>query len=394
MFNKSSVIAFIITFLTATAVFAQDGANVKPSVVTGDVTSIAEGKLSVTAQSGPMDVILTEKTIFKRVPAENPNLRSAVDSSLSEIKVGDRLLVTGFPAADNKSIPANTIYLMSKDDIAKKDAKQAGEWTTRGVSGRVSKVDPATGQITVSVRGLNQTTDVVITPKADAKVLRYAPNSIKFSEASPSTIDKVLVGDMLRALGDRSADGTSFAAEEIISGSFVTVVGTVKNVDVEAKMLVVTDLSNNKDVTISLSSPSMMKKFPEEMAQRMAAAQNGGAPGQGGPGQGAPANGGQGTPPAEGQAGPGGRRGGRGSIDEMLERFPSIAIADIKVGDKIAISSTKQPEGTPLSAIKLLAGVEPFITAQTAARGNGGRRGQGGQNTGFTIPGLDGMDMQ
>ena len=37
----------------------------------------------------------------------------------------------------------------------------------------------------------------------------------------------------------------------------------------------------------------------------------------------------------------GGRGGMRGDINEMFERLPVITVADLKVGDMIAVSSTK-----------------------------------------------------
>ena len=93
-----------------------------------------------------------------------------------------------------------------------------------------------------------------------------------------------------------------------------------------------------------------------------------------------------------GQPGAGGPGGGpRGGIDDMLERFPAITVADLKVGDMIAVSSTKTASADHITAIKLLAGVEPFIRmAQMSAARNQGR-GQGTQS--LNIPGLDGFDM-
>lgn len=90
--------------------------------------------------------------------------------------------------------------------------------------------------------------------------------------------------------------------------------------------------------------------------------------------------------------GRGGMRGGQGGIDDMLERFPNITVADLKVGDSIAVSSTKTDNPDRITAIKLLAGVEPFLKSAQAAGGQtGGQRG--GQSGGFTIPGLDGGDI-
>jgi hypothetical protein len=81
-----------------------------------------------------------------------------------------------------------------------------------------------------------------------------------------------------------------------------------------------------------------------------------------------------------------------GSIDDMLDRFPNITVADLKVGDMIAASSTKGADSDRVTAIKLLSGVEPFLKAPQAAgaRQNGGQRGQ---DSGFTIPGLDGIGL-
>jgi hypothetical protein len=83
----------------------------------------------------------------------------------------------------------------------------------------------------------------------------------------------------------------------------------------------------------------------------------------------------------------GGPRGG--GIDEMLERFPTITAADLKAGDMIAVSSTKNGVLDKISAIKLLAGVEPFIRAAQASS----QQGRGGQQGSFNIPGLDGFDF-
>lgn len=208
---------------------------------------------------------------------------------------------------------------------------------------------------------------------------------------------------MVRALGDKSSDGASFAAEEVVSGAFQTTAGTVKSVDVEKNEIVVADLQTKKDVTIALGGASMLKKFPAEMAERLAGAQGGANGGNGGgmrpPGQGQagpPNRSWEGNRPQGGEPGqaPNGRgfNGRGGGIDEMLERFPNITAADIKVGDMVAISSSKVSATTAaparINAIKLLAGVEPFLRMAQTSNGRG--RGQG-VDTGFSIPGLDGV---
>lgn len=410
--SKSIPTAFSMLLLMGmfTALFPQ-AAGVKPSVATGDVISIDARKIVLRTKDGPLDVPLSDKTEYKRVPPENPVLKAAAASSFGDIGTGDKLVVTGILSDDKKTLPARSVYLMTKSDIVQKNVKESERWSTRGVSGRVASVDQTTHQIKIEVRGLGNVTTVVLTPKDGAKILRYAPNSVKFNEAKASSLTDIQAGDMLRALGDRSADGVSFAAEEIITGAFRTVAGTVKTIDVAKNEVVITDAQTKKDITVELGSASVLKKFPEEMAQRMAAMQNGaaggarpggvagagsggaapvgqgGQGGQGGPGRSGAAPGGQ-----AGQGGPGrgGFGGPRGGIDEMLERFPNITAADLKTGDVIAVSSTKTDALDRITAIKLLAGIEPFLRAAQAQAAAGGRqRGQG--TLSLDIPGLDGF---
>ena len=125
------------------------------------------------------------------------------------------------------------------------------------------------------------------------------------------------------------------------------------------------------------------------MANRMAQFQTGGAGGfrPAGGGQGTQAGGGQPQGAGGGQGRPGFGGGARGGgIDDMLERFPTITAADLKVGDVIAVSSTKSADLDRITAIKLLAGVEPFLRAaqMSAARQGGGQR-----QLDLNIPGLD-----
>lgn len=393
-----TLFAFILITVCAAVSFGQTAGNVKPSLIAGDVVAVQAGKIVFTTKDGEMIASLSEQTEFKKIPPDNRRMSAAVPAALQDIEAGDKIVVSGFPADDKKSVPARTVYLMSKSELAAAKAKEVEKWRTRGISGRVTAVDAATGQISIDVTSLGSTTKVVLTPKEQAKYLRYAPNSVAFSEAIPSKLSDIAAGDMLRAVGDRSADGASFTAEEVLTGAFQTSAGTVKSIDTAKNEIVITELQTKKDVTVSLGSASMMKKFPEQMAQMLAARQSGGE--QRGPG-GAPggqgASGGQGgqmSPRANGggQGGPGGPGGGsRGGIDEMLDRFPNVTVADLKVGDMIAVSSSKSSSPDRITAIKLLAGVEPFVRMAQMSAGNNRSR-QGSQS--LSIPGLDGgFDM-
>lgn len=403
MLRKTLNAALISVFGLAVAISGQT--SPKPSVVTGDVVSISESKIVIKTKDGDVDAVISSSTSFRRVPPENPVLKAAVDSQLSDISEGDKLLVTGVFGDDKKVLPARAVYLMSKSDIAQKNAQETARWATRGISGRVASVNPSTNQVTVEVRGLMNSTSVVITPKGDAIFKRYRQDSVKYSEAVESSIVDIKPGDMLRAVGDRGAEGTTFAAEEILTGAFQTVAGTVKSVDAEKGEVIVTQAGTETDLTIAVTPNSTVKRFPEEMATRLAGGMfPGGAPGQGGarPAGGQPTQGGGGQRPAggapgQGQGGPGGpgrspMGGARGGIDDMFERFPTITIAELKPGDVIAVSSSKNGNAQRVNAIKLLAGVEPFLRVAQMQAAAAARGGQGGRQVEFSIPGLDGFD--
>ena len=367
----------------------------KPVILSGDVTSVDASKIVITTKDGPIEIQLAPKTIYKRVSAEKPDLSTAAVVTLDEISVRDKVAISVLFGADKKPQPARTVYLMTKADITQRQTKETQEWRTRGITGRVTAVDALAGKITVEQRGLTGSTTITVTPKESVKYLRYAPDSIKFSEAKESSIAEIKPGDMIRALGDRGTDGTTFAAEEVVSGAFQTRAGKVKSIDAEKGEIVVTDLASNKDLTIAVAPTSIMKKFPEDQAQRMAQFQTGGAGGGF-----RPAGGQTGTPPAAGQAnastpggagrGFGGMRpgGGGGGIDDMLDRFPNITPADLKVGDVVAVSSTRGSNLDRITAIKLLAGVEPFLRA---AQMSAARQGGNGRQLDLNIPGLDGF---
>ena len=85
-------------------------------------------------------------------------------------------------------------------------------------------------------------------------------------------------------------------------------------------------------------------------------------PGGAGATPGGPAAGGPGPRPAG--MGPG--TGGGVNIQEMMERLPTIAIADVKVGDTIIVSSTQGADPTRLTAISLISGADTLLNMLAA----------------------------
>jgi len=392
---------FVVIGSSFSAISAQiSDFGIKPNLAVGEVTSVSENKIVLQTKDGAIDVVLSPATQYKRVPADNPSLKAATESNFTEIKTGDKLLVTGQVSADKKSVPAKAIYLMSKTDIVQKQTKEQEEWRTRGISGRVTAINPQTNEITVSTRGIAGEKTTIVKLKDKASFRRYAPDSVQFSEAKESTFGEINTGDMIRALGDKSSDEATLSAERIVTGAFQTVGGTIKAIDAAKNEIVITDIQTKKDITIAVGKNTTLKQFPADMAQRMAQFQmmqaSGVQPGQGGvrpprenqQGGGQPREAGQ-TPDGTRPGGGMGRGMRGGTIDDMLERFPNITIADLKVGQMIAVSSTKTNNAQRITAIKLLSGVEPFLNmAQAQGQGQGRRRTQ---DSGFSIPGLEGF---
>ena len=397
----TTILLMLIGGVSAT-VRAQATAAVKPTVVVGEVGDVSASKITLKTKDGAIDVALTDQTEYKRVSPDKPSLATATAATFGDIETGDKVAVTGFLATDKKSIPARAVYLMTKADIAGKQQKDQNEWKTRGITGQVTAINAASRAITVSSRGIGAATTTMLTAKPDADFRRYSANSVNYNEAQASSFDDIKVGDSIRAIGDKSADGAEMQAERIISGSFQTIAGTITAIDATKNEITITNIQTKKPVIIVVGENSILKQFPAEMAQRMAAAQSGATTGMQPPAgmrpprAATPTDGQNAAPNNEANGGAGMRRGGgmrgAGGIDEMLDRFPTITVADLKVGEMVAFSGTKTVNADRVTAIKLLSGIEPFIKNALATGGTrGGRGGRGGgQDSGFTIPGLDG----
>jgi hypothetical protein len=366
--------------------------------VIGEVKAIDAGakQMIVRADSGVIFTVnLSDKTQYKRVPPGEKTLANATPITAADVGAGDRVFARGKVAADQKTVPALQVIVMSKADLAKKQDRERAEWRRRGVSGIVSSLNPSTQEITVSSRSLGGTTQAVIIPVTDKVLMRrYPPDTIpKYSEARASKFEEVKVGDQLRALGDKTADGTHLTAEEVVFGTFRIAGGTVTAIDLATNQIKITDLQTKKPITIVLKPESVLRRLPAGMF-------GGGMGGPGGPGAGAaqgaqgqaqqrPQGAGPGGPQGAGQR-PGGGGAGRNMAD-MLESLPVISVNDVKVGDVVLMSSLQGSDPTQLTAISLVAGVEPLLTMMAARQQTGGQaRPQGGVDLNGSFGGMFG----
>ncbi len=337
----------------------------------GTVKSITGKTLVLKPDSGAdVNVTLLDGVRIQRVAPGQTDLKNATPMALAEVQVGDRMLVRGKPG-DNDSIQALSIVVIKAADVTQKQQHERDDWQKRGTGGIVSTIDPANGTIGVAV---TPTLTISVKTSKDTGFLRYAPNSIKFGDAQKGTLDQIKTGDQMRARGTRSADGKEMTAEEVISGTFRNIAGTITAIDVANNTITIKDILAKKTVVVKINSDSQMRKLAAPMAMRLAFFLKGGtAPGQGGaPAAGQPAAGG-GAPPAGGAAGGSQAGGGQSAragggqppdFQQMLSRIPSVTLAELQKDDAVMIVATQGgTAGSDVTAITLLGGVEPILTA-------------------------------
>ena len=357
-----AICALGVALALATPLPAQESAagGVAPGGVAknvGVVKSISGNTLVLKSDAGPeVTITVADGARLLRLAPGQTDLKSAATITLADLQVGDRMLVRG-RAGDNGAIVASTIVLMKQADVAQKQQHDREDWQKRGAGGIVSAIDSAAGSFTVSV---TPTLSVVVKTTKDTSFLRYAPNSVKFSDAQKGTIDQIKTGDQLRARGARSADGKELTAEEVISGTFRNIAGTINSIDAANNTMTVKDVLAKKSVVIKFNSDSQLRKLSPQMAQRLAFFLKGGAQAA----QGGPPAGGQ-TPASAAPAGnaQGPRPGGAPDFQQMLSRIPAVTLADLQKEDAVMVVATQGTSGGEVTAITLLGGVEPILTA-------------------------------
>lgn len=379
----------------------------------GTIKAIDGTTITLTAEAGAVITItVADATRLMRIPPGDSNPKDATPLDFKDLQVGDLLRVVGLASDDGKSMAASSIIALKATDVAAKHQQELQDWQKRGMGGVVSAVDPAAGTVTISVSNLMGKKSIVIHTSKDTVIRRYAPDSNQIEDAKPSSLLGIKVGDQLRARGDRTADGTELAAEDILTGIFPYIVGTISSVDASSGAISVQDVLAKKVVMVKVARTSELHKLPLETAQRFANRLKGasgiaGLPGGGassgaaGSGanppagaaanapantpssttpnaQGAPAGGstegashngsgpGAGGMPGSGMPG-GTRAGGIPDFQQVVSHTPAVAVADLHKGDAVVILATEGTPTIPSTVITLVGGVEPILQAAPSA---------------------------
>jgi len=382
--------------------------------VIGEVTSIDSASKQIKLKSddgAAYTVTLSDSTSFLRIPPGEKDLKKASKIAFTDLMVGDRALARGPLEEESKSVAARTVIIMTKGDLAQKHEQDQKEWQRRGIVGVVTALNAANKEVTVNTRGRDSKT--VSIDASAANFRRYAPDSVRFADAKPSSFTDLQPGDTVRALGDKNEDGTRLKAEELVSGAFETIAGTVDSVDPATGEVRITNLQTKKPVVVRTNQNSLLRRLDPAVAAMLArrlrpdSSSSGGAaaPGGGGAGarpegapqgarpegapqgarpegapQGPPGGGGGGGGFRGGPGGPGGGPGGGlggaggpgaggGDLQQILERMPQLSLSELKKGDAVIVSSSKGPGDSAITAFAFVAGVEPFLAAAPRTAG-------------------------
>lgn len=412
--------ALVTGFAPATVSFAQAPAAASANRASGTVKSISGTTLTVAVDGG---ATVTVTVADGARVQQSADLKTVSPSSFDQIAVGDRVLATG-TAGDAGTLTATRVIMIKSTAIAERNQGAQADWNRRGSGGIVTAVDQSDGAISIS----SGTRKITVDTKSSTIYRRYAPGSVKFEEAKSGTLADIHPGDQLRVRGDKSADGLAVTAEEVVSGSFKNLSGTIVSINPAANSFVIKDLATKKNETVTVSSDSDVRNLPPEMAARFAPRTGAGAGGAAGAGRPAAAGGapgaaaaGGGTPPegagrpggggaggygggaggyGGGAGGPGGAAGGPGGaagrgpggggrapdLASLIPRLPKANLTDLKTGQALMIVASGNGSAGPYTAITVLSGVEPLLTGPAASSltispwslGAGGAEGGGG----------------
>jgi len=377
----------LVAFLSLCAVALAQAPVAK---ATGTVKSVSENSVVITSDAGQESTITfgNSSRIVKAAPGQT-DLKNAAAIQVPDIQIGDRIFAKGQPG-ENDGLVASLAIVMKKTDIAQKQQTERDQWR-RGTGGIVKSVDASSGTITLANSMASSGKPILVHVSPQTSILRYAPDSIKFDDARPGTLDQIKPGDQLLAHGTKDSTGTDVTAQAVISGSFPYIAGTVISTDASQSRVTVMDLATKKPMVVRVSDDSILRKLPPMVAARMAArlkggTQESGSGDAGGSGQGggnaassAPnAGAGQGarnrgaTWPGAAGVDPGGNgRGsnGGGDFQQMLSRMPALSISDLNKGDAVMLVATEGSASSEPMAIKMISGVEPILTASPNGKG-------------------------
>jgi ribosomal protein L21E len=311
--------------------------------VLGTVTKFQVDSLELGIQSDAGGAVLLKvgpETQVVQIPPGERDLSKAKPAKVTDLMLGDRIMVSFVDGLTD----ARRIVLIAADDIARRNEAERLDWQRRGISGSIAETNPE--QIVVEIRTPKGAVRKTITVTSKTVVRRYAPDSVKFTEATPSSIEEMRKGDQVKFRGDPRA-------EDIVFGTFESHVGAVTAIHREAGDIEIEDMASKKTITVHLTADSRLRLMPD-MRKMFAAMFSRGA---------------HGTADSADHSEP----SNPGDLAKIMDRLPVATIDDIKMGGAVIVSSTRSTAPDRVTAIMVLANADALLEMARMQAANDGR---------------------
>lgn len=341
--------------LFASAMLGQTAPQQQQQHLIGEVTAVDEstGRITLRTDAGVTVTVLTdERTVYRRVPPGETSLARAEQIKRADLRAGDRVLVPGGAAGGAQTAAAaSQIIVTAREAVAGRRERE--DWRRRGVAGRVVALEEGRKEITIETRAREGGRAITVDASANSvRFLRYAPDSFRRADARPGAFADIHVGDQLRALGERSADGSHLTAEEVVSGTVERIVGTVAAVDTARGEVTVKNEQTGRAVVFTVGRNTTLRRIPHEVAEELA---------ERGEQQRREAAGGVPARPQTDARGGGSnvqqqqRPAGR-SVQQIFESLPVIKTHELKKGDTAVVTATTGADTARATAVSIIAG--------------------------------------
>ncbi|HEY8562494.1 MAG TPA: hypothetical protein VIL74_19100 [Pyrinomonadaceae bacterium] len=354
----------------------------------GEVTSIdpANGKMIVqTDAKEAVGVAFGEQTAFRRIAPGQTSLANAETIESADVKVGDRVLVPGYVAGAAQN-PVRQIVVMARAAIEQTRTAEIDNRRARTTVGRIVAVNAEKREITVQTRGRGNPETITVALAANARLLRYAPDSLKLGDAVAASFADLKPGDQIRVVGDRAGGEARVNAEEIVTGSVSRTVGTIEEVNAARGEIVVKNTQTGQNAIVVLGKNTTLRRITPEVAatlkerfeRRNARRRERNADNSSGQ-----------TPSdqtrnreqrrrersADGQTSNPNRR-------QLFENLPAIALGELKKGEAVLITGTRSgADAQRMTAVSIVAGDGEL--QQLLVRAQGGRNNDSNRSTGL-----------
>ncbi|MGH9654670.1 MAG: DUF5666 domain-containing protein [Bryobacteraceae bacterium] len=351
----------LLTYVAGTVLVAALSLAQQAAPLIGTVTSVDAASQSLTVKQDKTGKKYTAelagtKTILSVPPGTKPaDLKKAAKRiSAADIQPGDRVEVFYTPpVASGNTIAARAAIVMSAHALEAAHSAEASAWR-HSTAGVVAATDPSAHTVTVDIRSPGGKKSVTVTTSAATQLTRYSVGNTE--TPAPAQLSDMQPGDIVRVIGQRSADGSAIAAQRIYIAP-QQLPAVVVSVSAANHTLTVKDLRNKHKMVVAVNSRTQIRKLQPRVAQMLARRLKPELHGQG---------------RQAGEPGQGGHGGAQGATDlsHIIESAPQISLGDLKHGDAVVISGvTARGNPSELAANMIVAGVEPIFQSAPPRRG-------------------------